>query len=73
MDLAAGEVGTSAINKQQVHAFLSSLFDENLHAKRVLALSLASLGVSQAASLSVYAIGQAMSVVRGTKGKHGVK
>ncbi len=68
-----GEVGTSAINEQQVHEFLSSLFAEDLHAKRVLSLSLATLGVIHAASLSVYAIGQAVAVARGTKGKHGVK
>jgi hypothetical protein len=39
----------------------------------VLSLSLATLGVIHAASLSVYAIGQALAMARGTKGKHGVK
>jgi len=39
----------------------------------VLSLSLATLGVIQAASLSVYAIGQALAIARGTRGKHGVK
>ncbi|WNG44733.1 hypothetical protein F0U60_11995 [Archangium minus] len=28
-----GEVGTSAINEQQVHEFLSGLFAEDLHVK----------------------------------------
>jgi hypothetical protein len=51
-----GEVGTSALNEQQVHEFLSSLFAEEVHAKRVLSLSLATLGAIQAASLSVYAV-----------------
>ena len=64
---------SKAINEQQVHSFLSSLFEEDLHAKRVLSLALATLGVIHAASLSVYAIGQALAVARGTKGKHGVK
>lgn len=41
-----------------MHAFLDGLFGEDLHAKRV--LSLATLGVVHAASLSVYAIGQAL-------------
>jgi hypothetical protein len=68
-----GEVGTPAINEQQVHEFLSGLFAEDLHAKRVLSLCLATLGVIHAASLSVYAIGQALAVARGKKGKHGVK
>jgi len=66
-------VTSSAINEQQVHAFLCSLFEENLHAKRVLSLSLATLGVIHAASLSVYAIGQALAMARGTQGKHGIK
>jgi hypothetical protein len=66
-------VRSSAINEQQVHTFLQSLFGEDLHAKRVLSLSLATLGVIHAASLSVYAIGQAVALARGTQGKHGVK
>lgn len=56
-----------------MHAFLEGLFGDDLHAKRVLSLSLATLGVVHAASLSVYAIGQALAMARGTKGKHGVK
>ncbi|WP_075011500.1 IS4 family transposase [Stigmatella aurantiaca] len=64
---------SSAINEQQVHTFLQSLFGEDMHAKRVLSLSLATLGVIHAASLSVYAIGQAVALARGTQGKHGVK
>jgi hypothetical protein len=66
-------VSSSAINEQQVHTFLAGLFGEDLHAKRVLSLSLATLGVIHAASLSVYAIGQAVALARGTHGKHGVK
>jgi hypothetical protein len=46
---------------------------EGLHDKRVLSVALATLGVIHAASLSVYAIGQALAGVRGTQGKHGVK
>jgi hypothetical protein len=66
-------VSPSAINEQQVHTFLAGLFGEDLHAKRVLSLSLATLGAIHAASLSVYAIGQAVALARGTQGKHGVK
>ena len=64
---------SSAINEEQVHTFLEGLFGEDLHAKRVLSLTLATLGVVHAASLSVYAIGQAVALARGTQGKHGVK
>ena len=66
-------MSSSAINEQQVHTFLESLFGEDLHAKRVQSLALATLGVIHAASLSVYAIGQAVALARGTQGKHGVK
>jgi hypothetical protein len=66
-------VRSSAINEKQVHTFLESLFGEELHAKRVLSLSLATLGVIHAASLSVYAIGEALALARGTQSKHGVK
>jgi hypothetical protein len=66
-------VRSAAITEEQVHAFLKELFGEDMHAKRVLSLSLATLGVIHAASLSVYAIGQALALARGTKGKHGVK
>lgn len=67
-----GGVGTP-ITEKQVHSFLDSLFGEDLHAKRVLSLSLATLGVLHAASLAVYAIGQALATARGLDGKHGVK
>lgn len=66
-------MSSKAINEQQVHAFLSGLFGPDVHAMRVLSLSLATLGVIHAASLSVYAIGQALGMARGKKGKHGVK
>jgi len=66
-------VSSTAINQEQVHTFLTGLFGEDLHAKRVLSLAMATLGVIHAASLSVYAIGQALALARGTRGKHGVK
>ena len=66
-------VSSSALHEEQVHTFLEGLFGQDLHAKRVLSLALATLGVLHAASLSVYAIGQAVALARGTQGKHGVK
>jgi hypothetical protein len=61
------------LNDQQVQAFLESLFEEDLHAKRVLSLSYAVLGVIHAASLGVHTIGKALAWARGTHSKHGVK
>lgn len=61
------------LNEQQVHSFLESLFEDDLHAKRILSLSHAVLGVIHAASLGVHTIGKALAWARGTRGKHGVK
>ena len=61
------------LNDQQVHAFLESLFEEDLHAKRVLSLAYAVLGVIHSASLGVHLIGKALAWARGTHSKHGVK
>src|SRR5690349_12363814 len=61
------------LNEQQVHSFLESLFEEDLHARRILSLSHAVLGVIHAASLGVHTIGKALAWARGTHSKHGVK
>jgi hypothetical protein len=66
-------VRASSINEKQVHAFVEGVFGEGLHAKRVLSLAFAALGVIHAASLSVHAIGHALAQARGTQDKHGVK
>jgi hypothetical protein len=56
-----------------VHNFLSSLFDGDLHAKRVLSLANATLGVIRTASLAVNAIGQGLALARGLNTKHAIK
>jgi hypothetical protein len=61
------------LNDEQVHTFLESLFEEDLHARRILSLSHAVLGVIHAASLGVHTIGRALAWARGTHSKHGVK
>ena len=66
-------MSTSSINEKQVHSFVEGVFGEGLHAKRVLSLAFATLGVIHAASLSVHAIGHALARARGTQDKHGVK
>ena len=43
-----------------VHRFLTGLFDGDLHAKRVLSLANATLGVIQTASLAVNTIGRSL-------------
>jgi hypothetical protein len=57
----------------QVSHFLSVLFDGDLHAKRVLSLANATLGVIRTASLAVNTIGQGLALARGLVTKHAIK
>ncbi len=56
-----------------VHQFLRTLFAEDLHAKRVLSLAGATLGVIESASLAVAMIGQGLALARGRLTKHAIK
>jgi hypothetical protein len=58
---------------QQVRRFLNGLFDGDLHAKRVLSLTNATLGVVRTASLAVNTIGQGLALARGLVTKHAIK
>ena len=62
-----------ALRQKEIHEFVSSLYDGDLHAKRVLSLANAASGVLASASLAVHAIGQGLAHVQGTLSKHGVK
>ncbi len=57
----------------EVHCFLGGLFDGGLHAKRVLSLANATLGVIKTASLAVNTIGQGLALARGLLTKHAIK
>ena len=61
------------IGFEGVHSFLSNLFDGDLHAKRVLSLANATLGVIRSASLAVNTIGQGLALARGLTTKHAIK
>lgn len=61
------------IDEARVHAWLTELFEDDLHAQRVLSLSHITLGVIHAASLGIHAIGRALADARGTLSKHAVK
>ncbi len=56
-----------------VHGFLQALFAQDLHAKRVLSLAGATLGVIASASLAVAMIGQGLALARGRLTKHAIK
>ena len=57
----------------EVHRFLSNLFDGDMHAKRVVSLANATLGVIRTASLAVNTIGQGLALARGRMTKHAIK
>jgi hypothetical protein len=56
----------------EVHHFLDGLFDGDLHAKRVLSLTNATLGVIKTTSLAVNTIGQGLALARGLVTKHAI-
>jgi hypothetical protein len=49
----------------EIHRFLDGLFDGDLHAKRPLSLTNATIGVIKTASLAVNRIGQCLALARG--------
>jgi hypothetical protein len=64
---------SAALRQGDVIGFVSSLYEGDVHAKRVLSLSNATLGVLTSGSLAVHAIGQGLAHAQGTLSKHGVK
>ena len=56
-----------------VHEFLSRVFADDLHAKRVLSLANGALGVMTSAALAVSLVGQALAQARGILPKSGIK
>ena len=59
--------------RKEIADFIDNLYDGDLHAKRVLSLANATLGVLVSASLAVHAIGQGLAQALGKLSKHGVK
>jgi hypothetical protein len=62
-----------AIRPRRVHAFVSSIFDHDLHAKRVASLADATVGALQGAQLAVGALGRALAVAKELDAKHAIK
>ena len=62
--------------KQQfdfVHEYLNRVFEDELHAKRVLSLANGTLGVMAGAARAVSLIGQALAKARGLLAKSAIK
>ena len=62
-----------ALRRDEIIEFITGLYAGDLHAKRVLSLANATLGVLTSASLAVHAVGQGMAQALGKLSKHGVK
>jgi hypothetical protein len=62
-----------SVDEAGILEFLTSLFGEDLHAKRVLSLAQSTLGVVHAASLAIHSIGIGMAEARGVEPKHAIK
>ena len=66
-------VPKNILPRKKIVDFIDNLYDGDLHAKRVLSLANATLGVLVSASLAVHAIGQGLAQALGKLSKHGVK
>ena len=64
---------TSIDRVETVKKFVSGVFGEDLHAKRVLSLSYGALGVATSASLAVAMIGHGLAQARSKTDKHAIK
>ena len=53
--------------------FITTLYEGDLHAKRVLSLANVTVGVLTNASLAIHAVGRGLAQAMGTLTKHGVK
>jgi Transposase DDE domain len=61
------------VDPAYVRTFIENIFNEDMHAARVLSLSNGVVGVLHAAALAIHAIGQAYAKVANIKPKSGVK
>ncbi len=61
------------LDRDRITQLVSSIFAEDLHAKRVASLAGAAVGVLEGAALGIHAIGRALAMAEGLKGKHAVK
>ena len=63
----------AVLRRDDISEFITKLYEGDLHAKRVLSLANATLGVLTSASLAVHAIGQGLAQAMGKLSKHGIK
>jgi len=64
---------TQPLDRDRITKLVSTIFSEDLHAKRVASLAGGAVGVLEGAALGIHAIGNALAMAEGLKGKHAVK
>ncbi len=64
---------TQAIRPRRVHDFVSSIFDDDLHAKRVASLSDGVVGALRGARLAVASLGRALAIAKDRRARHAIK
>lgn len=61
------------LDRDRITKLVSTIFADDLHAKRVTSLAGAAVGVLEGAALGIHAIGKALAMAEGLKTKHAVK
>lgn len=61
------------LDRDRLNKLVSTIFADDLHAKRVASLANAAVGVLEGAALGVHAIGRALAVAAGLESRHAVK
>ena len=61
------------LDRDRITKLVSTIFADDLHAKRVASLAGATVGVLEGAALGIHAIGNALAVAEGLDSKHAVK
>lgn len=64
---------TAALSFEETHAFVDNVFGQDMHAKRVVSLTNATLGVINAAALAIHLIGQGLAQAKDLTRKHCIK
>jgi len=73
LEMIKTKAARHAVDPRNVHEFLSSLFEEDVHAQRVFSLATGVVGVMHAAAASIHAIGIGLASATGRETKHAIK
>jgi Transposase DDE domain len=66
-------VSAHPLDRDRLNKLVSTIFADDLHAKRVASLANAAVGVLEGAALGIHAIGRALAVAAGLESRHAVK